>query len=96
MREKFQVVFNPDGLVEMMLLDGEIRTLTFDSTDSPFTVSAMNDPEVKDALHDWMRDTNAEGWVGWRELGATLASMGVDIEAVVARNPTHEGHAATP
>ncbi|MDB5378107.1 MAG: hypothetical protein JWR00_2553 [Rubritepida sp.] len=87
MSERFQVVFNPDGLVEMMLLDGEIRTLTFDSTDSPFTVDAMNDPEVRSALYQWMRDTNAEGWVGWQELGATLAGMGVDIKRVVARHP---------
>ncbi len=88
MGERFQVVFNPDGLVEMMLLDGEVRTLTFDATGSPFTVDAMNDPEVQAALHQWMRDTNAEGWVGWKELGATLSGMGVDIEQVVARNPT--------
>lgn len=86
MTDRFQIVFNPDGVVEMMLLEGEVRTLTFDSTDSPFTTAAMNEPDVKAALRQWMEDTNAEGWVGWQELSATLRGMGVDMEAVVARN----------
>jgi hypothetical protein len=87
MPDRFQVVFNPDGIVEMMLLEGERRTLTFDSEGSPFTARAMADPEVKAALHQWMVDTNVEGWIGWQELAATLQGMGVDMAAVAAKYP---------
>jgi hypothetical protein len=87
MPDRFQIVFNPDGVVEIMLLEGEVRTLTFDSSGSPFTAQAINETDVRTALRQWMEDTNAEGWVGWKELSATLLGMGVDMEAVVARNP---------
>lgn len=87
MDERFQVVFNPEGVVEMLLLDMDIRKLTFDSADSPFSVGAMNDVEVRNALHAWMQDTNAQGWIGWRELEATLAGMGIDMKGVAARHP---------
>lgn len=82
MPDRFQVVFNPDGVVEMMLLEGQIRTLTFDSAGSPFNSRVVNDPEVKAALQQWMTDTNAEGWVGWQELAATLQGMGIDMAEV--------------
>jgi hypothetical protein len=87
MQDRFQVVFNAAGIVEMMLMEGEVRTLTFDSTGSPFNARAMNDPDVKTALRQWMTDTNAEGWVGWQELAATLQGMGVDMVEVAARYP---------
>ena len=87
MAESFQVVFNPDGVVEMMLLEGQVRTLTFDSTGSPLTAEALADEVVKEALHQWMVDTNAEGWIGWQELAATLQGMGIDMAAVAAKYP---------
>lgn len=87
MDERFQVVFNSEGVVEILLLDGNIRKLTFDSADSPFSVDAMNEIEVRNALHTWMQDTNAQGWIGWSELEATLAGMGIDMKRVAARHP---------
>jgi len=84
---KFQVVFSPEGLVEMLLLDGEVRKLTFDPAGSPFTADAVAEPEVRAALRQWMEDTNAEGWIAWRELAATLQGMGVDMDRVAARHP---------
>ncbi|TCI00754.1 hypothetical protein EJV46_01020 [Roseococcus sp. SYP-B2431] len=87
MADRFQIVFNADGVVEMMLLEGELRTLTFDSSGSPFTTQAVEEPEVRAALHQWMVDTNVEGWIGWQELAATLQGMGIDMAAVAARYP---------
>lgn len=83
----FQIVFLNDGLAEAMILDGEVRTLTFDPTGSPFTANVLNNAAVQTALRQWMIDSNAEGWVEWRELTSVLQNLGVDMEQVAAENP---------
>nr|WP_314074836.1 hypothetical protein [uncultured Roseococcus sp.] len=82
----FQIVFRTEGLVEAILLDGTVRTLTFDPTGSPFTAEALADAAVQAALRQWMLDSNAEGWVEWRELTTVLQALGVDMERVAAEN----------
>jgi len=88
MPDRLQTVFNQDGVIDLLIrIDGAVRTVHVSPAEAPWDQQALEGTEVKIALFHWMVETNAEGWIGARELMSVLSKRGVDVDRLIARFP---------